>query len=289
MKYILLGITLLIISNQLNAQTTDAFKILPNGNVGIGTSTPTQAKLVVIGDEAYTGNLFIYGYNSSKSTSAPVKNSIYASNGITAQQLNVMSDQRIKNIIGVSNKESDLRILSKIEITDYKMIDSIRKGTQIYKKVIAQQVEKVYPTAVTSNLTEVIPNIYQLSDINKGWIRLSTKDLLAGDKIKLVFSKEEVLVNVLETDKDRIRVDCTKEGTVFVYGKEVHDFRTVDYESIAMLNVSATQALLKRIEALEAKELASGRTISKLKEEQIQTNNRLQTIEELILPKIANK
>ena len=29
------------------------------------------------------------------------------------------------------------------------------------------------------------------------------------------------------------------------------DFRTVDYEAISMLNVSATQELLKRVEALE--------------------------------------
>ena len=36
-----------------------------------------------------------------------------------------------------------------------------------------------------------------------------------------------------------------------MYGREVDDFRTVDYQAISMLNVSATQALLRRIEALE--------------------------------------
>jgi hypothetical protein len=40
---------------------------------------------------------------------------------------------------------------------------------------------------------------------------------------------------------------------VFVYGKEVDDFRDVSYDSIAMLNLSATQALAKKIEALEEK------------------------------------
>ncbi len=29
--------------------------------------------------------------------------------------------------------------------------------------------------------------------------------------------------------------------TVFVYGREVNDFHTVDYEALSMLNVSATQ------------------------------------------------
>ncbi|MCP4551438.1 MAG: hypothetical protein GY834_05235, partial [Bacteroidetes bacterium] len=36
---------------------------------------------------------------------------------------------------------------------------------------------------------------------------------------------------------------------VFVYGREVDDFHTVDYEAISMLNVSATQEQQRIIEA----------------------------------------
>jgi hypothetical protein len=36
---------------------------------------------------------------------------------------------------------------------------------------------------------------------------------------------------------------------VFVYGREVKDFRHVDYEAIAMLNVSATQELARELKA----------------------------------------
>jgi predicted RNase H-like nuclease (RuvC/YqgF family) len=39
---------------------------------------------------------------------------------------------------------------------------------------------------------------------------------------------------------------------VFVYGKECLDLKGVDYDAIAMLNVSATQELTKKVEALEA-------------------------------------
>ena len=42
------------------------------------------------------------------------------------------------------------------------------------------------------------------------------------------------------------------DGEVFVYGREVDDFRSVDYEAIAMLNVSATQELAKRQERQES-------------------------------------
>ena len=34
---------------------------------------------------------------------------------------------------------------------------------------------------------------------------------------------------------------------MFVYGREVNDFHTVDYDAISMLNVSATQELAKQL------------------------------------------
>ena len=37
-------------------------------------------------------------------------------------------------------------------------------------------------------------------------------------------------------------------GSLFVYGREVKDFRAVDYEAVAMLNVSATQALNQQVQ-----------------------------------------
>ena len=42
-------------------------------------------------------------------------------------------------------------------------------------------------------------------------------------------------------------------GKVFVYGREVEDFHLVDYDAIAMLNVSATQALHRQLEEKTAK------------------------------------
>lgn len=273
----------------------EVMRISGRGNVGIGTDNPSQARLVVNGSDIFQNQGYSFltrkraNFNSitGEAGASNVYCSIYASERIAATEFNAFSDQRIKNIIGVSNKENDLKILSKIEVTDYKMIDTIAKGNQLYKKVIAQQVEKVYPAAVNKHLTDVIPNIYQLSSINNGWIAIATNDLVAGDKVKLVFSKEQIIVDVLETGKGKIRVDCEKKGDVFVYGKQVNDFRTVDYEAISMLNVSATQALLKRIEVLEAKDAASVSTIKELQKSEAQTQKRLQKIEALLLPAIA--
>jgi len=63
-------------------------------------------------------------------------------------------------------------------------------------------------------------------------------------------NKEEIATVVSATSKN-ITTDLSVSGKVFVYGREVDDFRTVDYQAISMLNVSATQELLKRIKALE--------------------------------------
>ena len=66
-------------------------------------------------------------------------------------------------------------------------------------------------------------------------------DLKVSDRVRLIAEKEEGIHQVLEVRAGAFRTDF-KPGTgkVFVYGREVKDFRTVDYEAIAMLNVSAT-------------------------------------------------
>jgi hypothetical protein len=59
-------------------------------------------------------------------------------------------------------------------------------------------------------------------------------------------------LEVLEATETGFQVNTTQTGKVLVYGREVSDFHTVDYEAIAMLNVSAVQQLSKKVTALEA-------------------------------------
>ena len=124
-----------------------------------------------------------------------------------------------------------------------------RKGTKVYKKLIAQQVEEVFPNAV-SITTDVIPDIFKMATAKSGFIDLRT-NLKVGEKVKLIFDHNEMIANVMQVNKDGFFVDQYQEGDVFVYGRQVEDFRTIDYEAISMLNVSATQESLKRIRELE--------------------------------------
>ena len=224
------------------------------GNVGIGTTTPTKAKLEVNGFTSFTlaGYNWAAGGNNGSDTGA--KNfSVYASGLIGAVTFTAYSDERIKHIEGQSNGFRDLVTLSGIEVTDYTYIDTVTKSAGKQKKVIAQQVEKVYPQAVSRG-TDVVPDIYQKAEFMDGWVKAATS-LKVGERVRLIGEKEEAIHEVLEVRDGAFRTafqPATNE--VFVYGREVKDFRSVDYEAISMLNVSATQELARRLEKVEARE-----------------------------------
>lgn len=111
--------------------------------------------------------------------------------------------------------------------------------------------EKIFPQAV-SRQTDVVPDIFQKAAFKDGWVELKT-DLKKGDRVKLIDEKNaEGIHEVIEVTEGKFRTTFQPAGgKVFVYGREVKDFRTVDYEAISMLNVSATQELARKVEALE--------------------------------------
>lgn len=268
--------------------SSNALVLADNGNVGIGTQDPVKAKLEVEGFDAHSVNNYAFynntGYTHDITGPFELDFSIYADSRIAGFSFVAHSDERIKNIKGKSDNAADLHTLMDIEITDYQMVDSLQYGNTLHKKVIAQQVAKVFPQAVTNNTTEIVPDIFQTATMDKnGWVTLETLNLNVsnpikkGDKIKIIFEQGEALLKVIETNKNSFRVDVetlkfnvstddTPEN-IFVYGKQVNDFHTVDYEAISMLNVSATQQLAKENTALKEKVKQQNQRINNLEEQ----------------------
>ena len=225
---------------------------LHNGWVGIGTSTP-RAPL----DVAATYNTTIYSYgrlttdgDSGSNGEVTGNLSVQAEGGMFASRYDITSDERIKRIVGPASGTESLTLLDQIQITDYHYVDTPAQGSRLQRKVIAQQVEKILPFAVTAN-SGVVPDIFRNADAANGWINLPTS-LKIGERVRVIHSKGHELLEVLETTPASFRVALDADvRDVFVYGREVDDLRSVDYDAISMLNVSATQELHRRVRTLE--------------------------------------
>jgi len=236
-----------------SALMTETMRITGTGRVGIGTTNPMvplEVANTAVASLARLGYLANGGFNETDATS-DWGTSIRAANTIAAPYFVVLSDARVKNIRGRSESGEDLKILQEIEVTDYTMKDPLSGSDKlVHKKVIAQQVEKVYPRAVRQGLGTV-PDIMKMTTIKDGWIT-RTGDLKKGERVRLICQTEDCVREVLEVDlkENRFRVDLkSADSKVFVYGREVKDLRTVDYDAISMLNVSATQQIKKEKDA----------------------------------------
>lgn len=231
------------------------------GNVGIGTNNPTNALLEVSGAQPYGDGLIynscwrIYYTHLNEGASYYVPNdeplSIYADNGIAGGSILVLSDQRIKTNCSATNTTEDLATLMQIKVTDYEFIDKVAKGDRHEKKVIAQELKEIYPQAVKDDLIKVVPDIMKFAPAKEGWVSLADHGLAVGETIRLIHAKGEEELPVLAVDGQRFQVAFQGDEEVLVYGRKVNDFHIVDYDAVAMLNVSATQAQQLLIEQLQ--------------------------------------
>ncbi len=293
----------------------ERMRIMPNGRVGIGTSSPTT-RFNVSNDNAITlpdgtstsstwmsyikaaGNHYlsadgVYWKNSSHTYNdviAYFEGNTASSNSFISGTNMTFSDQRIKHNFEKSNAKNDLRLLNKIEITEYDHIDKINQDNRTQKKVIAQQVQEVLPNAVTK-MRKVIPNVYALADKvqnQNGLMTITTPkahDFLVGDKIDLKTDKKDIdeveVVSVINQHTFSVKSDVTTEK-VFVYGKYVDDFLTVDYDAVSMLNVSATQELYRMVVDLQKANDNLLKENKSLKESAISIEQRLSLLEQVL-------
>ena len=253
----------------LNANLSERLSCLAingDGNIGIGTTTANRAKLVIANSpqrsraqDAWADYAYFFGPGNSPSLrgveteTGTTAVSIYADGELQGSRIRAFattaySDERIKLVQGQSDGSKDLELLQAIQITDYLYKDVVALGNVKQKKVIAQQVEKVFPQAI-SMTKDVVPDIYRKAASKGGWVELKT-DLKKGERVRLITEKESGIHEVLEVAPGRFRTSFTpKSDQVFVFGREVQDFRSVDYDAISMLNVSATQQIKKEKDA----------------------------------------
>ena len=267
---------------RLDFYSNSAFKMCLNGN-GVGINATNQVVPLYV---ASSGSFYFSGgggiswdnnhktgnaydgqignadwYTAAGVSSSPNDNfnvSIYADRFVACSALIAFSDRRIKDIIDRSDPEKDLEALSKIKVTDYQLKDLLAAGNAKHKGVIAQELREVMPEAVSVS-TNFIPDIYLPAE-SAGFDAEQKKltvtmpvshNLKTGEIIRLYTDNGTTEGAVLEVPTPTQFVVKAEKATskAFVFGRQVNDFLSVDYQAVSMLNVSAVQQLKKQKDA----------------------------------------
>lgn len=255
---------------QANVDASAAFKVA-------GTSILAGFLDVTVGGSASGGSHWYYGGGGAGSSGSfsGTNLSIRGVGAVHAEVFRATSDRRIKKDLQESNAATDLSLLLRLKVTNYNYVDVKKSGNTLTKGFIAQEVAQVFPQAVNFS-TDFIPNAYALSAktaLTAGKMTISLEknhDFAIGDEVKLMMPDGEKIVTVAEVPTENsflVNWDAPAADRVFVYGKKVKDFHTVDYDRIFTLNVSATQELARKVEFLE-KENAGLKTQLLKKEEE---------------------
>lgn len=195
-----------------------------------------------------------------------------------AERFITPSDFRIKKDLHISSGKADLATLMQLEVTDYRYVDTLTHGIGTVKGFVAQQVKKVFPEAV-STAHNAIPDIFAKPTSlhlngDEATFRMSEENSVAkGDRVRIIQNGgEQKEYEVIGTEGTSFTVKAWNSAfdeaeKVFVYGREVKDFCQVDYDKIHTLNVSATQELMRQLEALRKENTALKSDVESLKAE----------------------
>jgi hypothetical protein len=289
------------------------FHIDNQGRVGIGTDSP-GVQLEVEGVEninlivesriqLYNGNAGIW-YNPSRGNEewfvgrngthfgfyhGAWEAYLTTSGQWYRQSAHGYSDRRIKKNITDVPDDLSLQKLRNINIVYYDYI----LNSQNYKTIgfIAQQVKEHLPEAVNL-ITRQIPN--EMREIIPVWLddvsgnyKLTITDLSNNEgNIKYKFgvrdnsSVEFIIKEIKSLDSDpKSFIFEKKWNEIFLYGREVDDFHTIDKEKIFAVGFSATQEIDKIQQAEKTKLAAAEAKIASLETQLAQVLARLDALE----------
>ena len=302
-------------TNRASGRNLNPRMTIKGGNVGIGTPTP-GAKLHVNGNAQVDGRV-LANYLKTTSNAYQSPGSVYGSRYYHASRqsqyidgfntgywcnsgsimiyngyLLIASDERIKeNITDVPDNLS-LDILRNINCNYYEYKDKTIKGEGKTIGFIAQQVNSIFPLAVSKTIAFIPDEMRDLDNIS--WEEIIdgsdnkyklTTDLQDTSGVKYAFYVYNDLSNNTQERKeiignsDNTFTFDTSYNYVFCYGKEVDDFHTIDKNKLFALNFSATQEI-DRIQQQHIIDISNAQaTIQTLQTDLSTANTTIQTLQ----------
>lgn len=182
--------------------------------------------------------------------------SLYASYVIaTGTGFTINSDERIKKNIAYLSSGKSLELVNALKPCAFEYVD-VTKGTVPKYGYLAQEVETVLPNVVYTN-PSYIPNFYEIVKIDECRQKIyleskTTESLAIGTKLQFYDIQNVAIVREVQSiidERSFTVTDAFPEGTetLFLYGQEVGDFRSIDTDQINVVLLSALQETSKKI------------------------------------------
>ena len=234
------------------------------GKVGIGTDSPSYPLHVVgqVGGEGTWATSYYYHTSSNQGGEyigwVPDQGAVYtirANGRMAASAFDAFSDIRIKKNIQDVDDVSALDTLRLIQPKLYNYIDEGLRGTERVWGFIAQQVKSVMNYAVNTS-EEFVPDIFSLctvGNLNQSTSTLilsSPSDITVDTKLRLIMETGDYKDVIVKTVAENLlTVDCKiEQEKVFVYGKNVTDFHTLNKDAIFTIAVAALQEVDRELQ-----------------------------------------
>lgn len=276
----------------LNNIATPALTITSDNRIGIGTSSPAASLHVassVLQTVGAYGFLNANGSVGAGGTTQNITYSIQADQRIRAPEYNAFSDSRIKKDIMRLNSDKQLAELNKLKVVNYAYIDQLLNGNKIKTGFIAQEVEEVNAQFI-NQAADFIPSVFALAQsvsINEDLLQLTTEKphgFEKGELVKLYAQgKKEFILRIEEVSNSQsfsVKGWSESLDNIFIYGKQVKDFRAIDFDQITALSVAAIQELHKQIETLKRENASlKKRVIDTIQKQQSDIEKRLLQLE----------
>ena len=255
-----------------NTNTNQVMTWNGGGRVGIGTNDPKGALHIVGGPTntftptavwgAYLqASLVTSGWNIGNTNTYSAPTGLIGEDNVLAKTYHTFSDKRIKTEIEDVPDNLALSQVNNLECKYYNYKDVRQKRQNKVIGFIAQEVKDVIPNAVSINFGFIPDEMRLVSEpqwsqnINDSKWQLTISDLdLSGNhtgNCKFYVSNDpsgndETMIDVMVEDDKKSFIFDKKWNNVFLWGKEVNDFHSIDKNMIFALHHSAIQELSRK-------------------------------------------